>query len=226
MIVEVNELTMKKKMLISKSKIYGHIRSKLIFLIVGFTIFFLILSTRALEVSLYNIQINDIIDIERFRIRGILIGAFIGSFFGIFAYMWFENKIAEKKEDEKVKNYVCMIKADIDRTARLFKNKRFTLLKINRISVINDWLDIVGKVSRKLDGDEIQQLINYYIEIDRLINYEKRINKHLDAMQCSVLKDYPYIKEYNDLLTNFGVEVNTLFRLNIEEVKIKLNKLL
>ena len=225
MIAEVNEPKIKKEILINKSKIYKYMKSKLIFVVIATTIVLLFLSFKALEMRLYNIQIKDIISIEQLRVRGILTGAFIGSFLGVFVYMWFENRNREKVEKEKIKNYARILKADMDRTTRLFKNKRFTLLKINRISVLNDWLDMIGKVSLVLTKNEIQQLISYYTEIDRLSNYENEINRHIDTMQCTVLKDYPYIKEYNDLLTTFGVEVNTLFRIDIEDVKVKLDKI-
>lgn len=126
---------------------------------------------------------------------------------------------------EDIKNYSRIIKADIERTSRLFRNKRFNFIKISSVTILKNWIDAFSRISSKLTKDELQELFDYYCQIDKLLDYEIRINKHLEVMQCCALKDYPYMKEYNQLIKCFSIEVNALFKIDITLLKMRLKLL-
>lgn len=154
-----------------------------------------------------------------------IIGMSIGCFLTVWARMWYNEKISDIKSRESIRNYSRLIKADMERTSRLFKNKRFTLVKISSITVMKNWIEAFAKISSKLTKVEMQQLFNYYSQIDKLCEYEARINKHLEIMQCGALKDYPYMKEYKNLIKCFTIETGILFKVDAELIKDKLVEL-
>lgn len=153
------------------------------------------------------------------------IGMSIGCFFTVWTKMWYDKKISDIKSRESIRNYSRLIKADMERTSRLFKNKRFILVKISSITVMKNWIEAFAKISSELTKSEMQQFFNYYSQIDKLSQYEDRINKHLEIMQCGTLKDYPYMKEYKDLIKCFTIEIELLFKVDANLVKQKLIKL-
>lgn len=154
-----------------------------------------------------------------------IIGMSLGCFLTVWAKMWYDKKISDIKSRESVRNYSRLIKADMERTGRLFKNKRFMLVKISSITVMKNWIEAFAKISSQLTKVEMQQFFNYYSQIDKLSQYEERINKHLEIMQCGALKDYPYMKEYKDLIECFTIETGILFKVDSELIKNKLVKL-
>lgn len=154
-----------------------------------------------------------------------VIGISIGCFLTVWAKMWYDKKISDMKSREGIRNYSRLIKADMERTSRLFRNKRFTLVKISSITVMKNWIEAFAKISSQLTKVEMQQLFNYYSQIDKLSQYEERINKHLEIMQCGALKDYPYMKEYKDLIKCFTIEIGILFKVDADLIKEKLVKL-
>lgn len=154
-----------------------------------------------------------------------IVGAMLGIFFTVGAKVWYEKRVQEIKIRENVKNYSRLMKADMERTSRLFRNKRFTLMKISNVTIMKNWSEAFAHISSKLTTEEMQQLFNYYAQIDKLLDYEKRINKHLEIMQCGTLKDYPYMKEYKDLIQCFTIEIELLFKIDAALLKEKLGKL-
>lgn len=154
-----------------------------------------------------------------------IIGMSMGCFLTVWAKMWYDKKISDIKSRESIRNYSRLIKADMERTSRLFKNKRFTLMKISSITVMKNWIEAFAKISSELTKVEMQQFFNYYSQIDKLSQYEDRINKHLEIMQCGALKDYPYMKEYKELIKCFTIEIGILFKVDADLVKQKLVKL-
>lgn len=154
-----------------------------------------------------------------------IIGMSMGCFLTVWARMSYAKKISDIKSRESVRNYSRLIKADMERTNRLFKNKRFTLVKISSITVMKNWIEAFAKISSKLTRLEMQQFFNYYSQIDKLSEYETRINKHLEIMQCGALKDYPYMKEYKELIKCFTIEIDILFKVDSELIREKLVKL-
>jgi|GEM_PF-1872769 len=154
-----------------------------------------------------------------------IIGVSMGCFLTVWTKMWYDKKVSDIKSRESIRNYSRLIKADMERTSRLFKNKRFTLVKISSITVMKNWIEAFAKISSQLTKVEMQQLFNYYSQIDKLSQYEERINKHLEIMQCGALKDYPYMKEYKDLIKCFTIEIGILFKVDADLIKEKLVKL-
>ncbi|WP_250944651.1 hypothetical protein [Clostridium felsineum] len=154
-----------------------------------------------------------------------LLGIIMGLFIAIFGSIWYKNKVRILQDNEHIRSYSRIIKADIERTSRLFKNKRFNFIKISSVTILKNWIEAFSSISSKLTCDELQQLFDYYCQIDKLLDYEVRINKHLEVMQCSALKDYPYMKEYNELIKSFTIEVNILFKMDITSLKTKLKML-
>lgn len=154
-----------------------------------------------------------------------IIGMLIGCFLTVWAKIWYDEKLSDIKSRESIRNYSRLIKADMERTSRLFKNKRFTLVKISSITIMKNWIEAFAKISSQLTKGEMQQLFNYYSQIDKLAQYEDRINKHLEIMQCGALKDYPYMKEYKELIKCFTIEIGILFKVDSDLVRKKLVKL-
>lgn len=131
----------------------------------------------------------------------------------------------QDRNRETAKNYARIFKADIERSYRLFRNKRFELIKITDITIVKNWLQGFGYISTELNKEEIQQFINYYSRINKLMEYEERINDHLEGMQYTTLKNYPYMKEYRNLVAIFSFEINNLFKVDISKIKEKLSML-
>ena len=204
-------------------KIANHIRKNIFFSVV-------ILLCVAISVILliYNILLNNVDSKNMFIVNklsfiSIIMGIFIGFFLALFGEIWYRKKILQDGNRETAKNYARIFKADIERSYRLFKNKRFELIKISSITIVRNWLEGFGYISIELDKEEIQQFINYYSRINKLIEYEERINEHLEGMQYTSLKDYPYMKEYKDLIAMFSFEINNLFKVDISKIREKLN---
>lgn len=154
-----------------------------------------------------------------------IIGIAMGCFLTVWTKMWYDKRISDIKSRESIRNYSRLIKADMERTSRLFKNKRFMLVKISSITVMKNWIEAFAKVSSQLTKVEMQQVFNYYSQVDKLSQYEDRINKHLEIMQCGALKDYPYMKEYKELIECFTIEIGILFKVDVNLIKEKLVKL-
>lgn len=154
-----------------------------------------------------------------------IIGIAMGCFLTVWTKMWYDKKISDIKSRESIRNYSRLIKADMERTSRLFKNKRFMLVKISSITVMKNWIEAFAKISSQLTKVEMQQVFNYYSQVDKLSQYEDRINKHLEIMQCGALKDYPYMKEYKELIECFTIETGILFKVDVNLIKEKLVRL-
>lgn len=154
-----------------------------------------------------------------------IVGISLGCFLTVCSKIWYDRKISDIKSRESIRNYSRLIKADMERTSRLFKNKRFTLMKISSITVMKNWIEAFAKISSQLTKVEMQQFFNYYSQIDKLAQYEERINKHLEIMQCGTLKDYPYMKEYKELIECFTIEIGILFKVDANLIKDKIVKL-
>ncbi|MDP4145239.1 MAG: hypothetical protein Q8936_12285 [Bacillota bacterium] len=224
MIVEVNKPKNSRRIHIDTKKLYFLLKKNVFIILLVLITVFIVFSWRSIEDQLSNLNPRQIILVEKLSFESTILGALIGSLLAIFGGMWSQSKINHKKSIELSRNYARIIKADIERTERLFKNKRFNLIKLSSVTILKNWFDVFGNISLQLSKDELQQLINYYTQIQKLEDYERKINQHLDAMQCGILKDYPHMKEYNDLISNFGVEVNILFKIDINKLKEKLDK--
>lgn len=175
--------------------------------------------------GLNNVNPKDVFIVSRLCFNSIIIGTLMGFFLALFGEVWYRKKIVNDKNKETAKNYARIFKADIERSIRLFKNKRFELIKISNVTIIENWLQGFGYISTELSKEEIQEFINYYSRINKLIEYENRINQHLEGMQHTTLKGYPYMKEYKDLIEMFSFEVKSLFKVDISKVREKLNML-
>lgn len=181
-----------------------------------------------MNVSFYNYQLGNIKPIEigifnKLNINILILGILLGYFLALFSINLYQEKSRKKKNKDIAKNYARIFKADLERSSRLFKNKRFFLMKISRITIMKNWLEAFGNLSSELSNEEIKELVNYYSQIDKLKEYEKKINQHLEAMQCSVLKDYPHMREYKELIADFTFELNNLFKVDIALLGEKLD---
>ncbi len=156
----------------------------------------------------------------------IIIGILIGSFLATFLIKLYEDIKNKSKKVELCKNHAKIFLADIQRFERVFKNKRFDLMKISSVTVMKNWLNSFNYISFELNEEEVMQLVNYYSQIDKLVQYEKRLNYHLEAMQYSALKDYSHMKEYKELVALFSFEVNSLFKQDVSLLIKKLKDIL
>lgn len=193
-------------------------------------IFFSLIMLIVLNVILYNNQLagvsyKDVSVVNKLCLNTIIIGVLVGMFSSLFIIVWYEQKIKEFKHNDSVKSYARIFRADIERSRRLFKNKRFELVKISNVTIMKNWLQCFGYISSKLSKEEIQELVNYYSRIEKLIEYENRINQHLERMQSSKLNEYPYMQEYKELIAMFTYETNSLFKVEVSNLSTKLNYL-
>ncbi|AAK78878.1 hypothetical protein [Clostridium acetobutylicum] len=197
--------------------------SQNIFLIISLVIFVVLVIGITFSIVANNTGTKKVFGEIGFEFT--ILGILIGCFMSIFGSIWYKKKIRMIQDNEHIRNYSRIIKADIERTSRLFENKRFTFIKISSVTILKNWIEAFSSISSKLTRDELQQLFDYYCQIDKLLDYEVRINKHLEVMQCSALKDYPYMKEYNELIKSFTIEVNILFKIDTTSLKKKLKLL-
>lgn len=180
-----------------------------------------------LNLALYNllfdeVNLKDSNIINRLNANSIIIGIVIGFLIAILTIKFHENIKSKNKNIEMCKNYAWIFRADLERCERVFKNKRFELIKISSVTIVKNWLQAFSHISSQLDIEEIKQLVNYYSKMDKLVEYEKRINYHLEAMQYSSLKDYPHMKEYKELIAMFTFEMKSLFKVNVSLLVKKL----
>lgn len=192
--------------------------------------FFVLILFIVLNVILYNNQLidvnsKDVSVVNKLCLNTTIIGVLVGMLSSLFIIVWYEQKIKEYKHNDSVKSYARIFRADIERSTRLFKNKRFELVKISNVTIMRNWLQCFGYISSKLSKEEIQELVNYYSRIEKLIEYENRINQHLERMQGSKLNDYPYMHEYKELIAMFTYETNNLFKVELSNLVTKLNYL-
>lgn len=216
------------KMKVAKSKKHSFYKyvSKNIFFIIAIVILILfVVIVLLLNLATYNFDSKDAVHIVKVSFGFTLMGILFGCFLSIIGSAWYRKKISMIQNYEDIKNYSRIIKADIERTSRLFRNKRFNFIKISSVTILKNWIDAFSRISSKLTKDELQELFDYYCQIDKLLDYEIRINKHLEVMQCCALKDYPYMKEYNQLIKCFSIEVNALFKIDITLLKMRLKLL-
>ncbi|MDF2504810.1 hypothetical protein [Clostridium sp.] len=219
--VNVNKDNLKKKLYLKKVLDYG---KKNIFLVVIILLCILIVFNLVIyNRGLNNVNSKDMFIVNRLSFNSIIIGILMGFFLALFGEVWYRKKIVNDKNRETVKNYARIFKADIERSIRLFKNKRFELIKISNVTIVKNWLQGFGYISIEFNKEEIQEFINYYSRINKLMEYEERINQHLEGMQYANLKDYPYMKEYKDLIAMFSFEINNLFKVDISKVRERLN---
>lgn len=216
------------KIEIAKSKkhiVYKYVSHKKIFTIALVILILFVVAVVFLNLTTYNFGSRDAVYIVKVSVSFTLIGMLFGCFLSIIGAAWYRKKVTMVQNDEDIKNYSRIIKADMERTSRLFRNKRFNFIKISNITILKNWIDAFSRISSKLTKNELQELFDYYCQMDKLLDYEIRINKHLEVMQCYALKDYPYMKEYNELIKGFSIEVNALFKIDITSLKTKLQLL-
>lgn len=205
------------------TKVLNYMRKNVFFIVIILLSAFIVFNLAIYNTGLNNVNSRDLFIINKLSFISIITGILIGFFLALFGEIWYRKKISQDRNKEAAKNYARIFKADIERSYRLFKNKRFELIKISSVTIVKNWLEGFGYISIELDKDEIQQFINYYSRINKLIEYEERINEHLEGMQYTTLKDYPYMKEYKNLIAMFSFEINNLFKVDIYKIREKLN---
>jgi biopolymer transport protein ExbD len=208
---------------IKLEKVFNIIKNKFISIIFCILIIFIVLSLILYNNQLVNLNSQEASTVSKLFLNTIIIGIFVGVFISLFVIFWYEQKVKQYKHNDTIKSYARIFKADIERSKKLFKNKRFELVKISNITIMKNWLQCFGYISSELSTEEIHELVDYYSRIDKLIDYENRINQHLERMQCSTLKTYPYMKEYKELIAMFTFEINNLFKVKISNLDLKLN---
>jgi uncharacterized integral membrane protein len=206
-------------------KTYNLIKNKFSIIIFCLLIMFIAFSLILYNKQIVNLNSKDVSTLGTLYMNSIIIGIFVGMFTSLFVIFWYEQKIRQYKHDDSIKSYARIFRADIERSKKLFKNKRFELVKISNVTIMKNWLQCFGYISSELSIEEIHELVDYYARIDKLIDYENRINGHLEKMQCFTLKTYPYMKEYKELIAMFSFEINNLFKVKIEKLALKLNHL-
>lgn len=204
-------------------KVLNYMRKNIFFIVIILLCVFIVFNLVIYNAGLNNVNSRDVFIVNKLSFISIIMGILIGFFLALFGEVWYRKKILQDRNKEAAKNYARIFKADIERSYRLFKNKRFELIKISSITIVKNWLEGFGYISIELDKEEIQQFINYYSKINKLIEYEERINEHLEGMQYTTLKDYPYMKEYKDLIAMFSFEINNLFKVDISKIREKLS---
>lgn len=206
-------------------KTYNLIKNKFSIIIFCLLIIFIAFSLILYNKQIVNLNSKDVSTLGTLYMNSIIIGIFVGMFASLFVIFWYEQKIRQYKHDDSIKSYARIFRADIERSKKLFKNKRFELVKISNVTIMKNWLQCFGYISSELSIEEIHELVDYYARIDKLVDYENRINGHLEKMQCFTLKTYPYMKEYKELIAMFSFEINNLFKVKIEKLALKLNHL-
>lgn len=204
-------------------KICNSIKKNLFSVIIVSLVLFIVIMSIIYNNELENVDSRNMFVVNRLSFMSIIIGILIGFFLAVFGEIWYRKRIFQNANRETIKNYARIFKADIERSSRLFKNKRFELIRISNITIVKNWLEAFGYISAEFSKEELEQFINYYSRINKLIEYERRINEHLEGMQSTTLKDYPYMKEYKDLIAVFSFEINNLFKVDITKLKEKLN---
>lgn len=205
------------------NKLYNYIKKNLLLIIMISLPLFIIITCFIYNIALNNVDSKNMFIVNKLSFISIIVGILIGFFLALFGEIWYRKKILQNTNRETVRNYARIFKADIERSSRLFKNKRFELIKISSITIMKNWLEGFGYISVEFSKEELEQFINYYSRINKLVEYEKRINDHLEGMQSSTLKNYPYMKEYKDLIAVFSFDINNLFKVDITKLKEKLN---
>lgn len=205
------------------NKLYNSIKKNLFSVIIILLPLFMIITYFVYNNQLNNVDSRNIFIVNKLSFISIIIGILIGFFLALFGEVWYRKKIFQNTNRETIRNYARIFKADIERSNRLFKNKRFELIKISNITIMKNWLEGFGYISVEFSKEELDQFINYYSRINKLVEYEKRINDHLEGMQSTTLKNYPYMKEYKDLIAVFSFDINNLFKVDITKLKEKLN---
>lgn len=207
------------------NKAIKDIKSRLSIIVAGLVILFIIFSIISYISEIISLNEKDAIVVSKISLNSLVIGVCTGVFMCLFVIFWYNTKIIKQKQRDFVKSYARIFRADMDRSKKLFRNKRFELMKISSITIMQNWLECFGYISAELSVQEIQELVNYYSKIEKLKDYEMRINSHLERMQCYTLKTYPYMKEYKELVAIFTFEINNLFKVKIEKLDLKLNYL-
>ncbi len=206
-------------------KLLNFIRGKSYIIIIFLLILLIILNVILYNNQLVDVNYKDVSVVNKVSLNSIIIGILVGMFSSLFIIVWYEQKIKEYKHNDSVKSYARIFRADIERSRRLFKNKRFELVKISNVTIMKNWLQCFGYISSKLSNEEIQEFVNYYSRIEKLVEYESRINQHLERMQGSKLNEYPYMQEYKELIAMFTYETNNLFKVQVSNLSTKLNYL-
>lgn len=159
----------------------------------------------------------------------ILIGNLLAFAFGsaivTFFILFYNNTVLNRSRREVTKTYGRLINSDIERIHKTFKDKKFSLMRIGKISILVDWVMILSNISLELSQKELDIFISFYKQLDYIEIIRNEFNSHIKAMEGISLKDYSYMKEYNNSATLLTKEFNKLFSIEIDELIRKLNKL-
>ncbi|MFT8313843.1 MAG: hypothetical protein ABF633_06245 [Clostridium sp.] len=221
--INIHKNNIKQKLRIRK--ILNYLKKNIFLIGIILLCIFLVSNLLMYDTGTNNVNSRNSFNVTKVYIISIITGILIGFFLALFVEVWYRKRILQDRNRETAKNYARIFKADIERSYRLFRNKRFELIKITDITIVKNWLQGFGYISTELNKEEIQQFINYYSRINKLMEYEERINEHLEGMQYTTLKNYPYMKEYRNLVAIFSFEINNLFKVDISKIKEKLSML-
>lgn len=221
--INIHKNNIKQKLRIRK--ILNYLKKNIFLILIILLCIFLVSNLLMYDTGTNNVNSKNSFNVTKVYIISIITGILIGFFLALFVEVWYKKRILQDRNRETAKNYARIFKADIERSYRLFRNKRFELIKITDITIVKNWLQGFGYISTELNKEEIQQFINYYSRINKLMEYEERINDHLEGMQYTTLKNYPYMKEYRNLVAIFSFEINNLFKVDISKIKEKLSML-
>lgn len=166
-----------------------------------------------------------------YKIGGIIgaitmaIGIIIGFIISIGTLLWYNKYLLLKGRKDTAKSYGKLIKADIDRTEKQFKNKKISLAKLNEISIIDNWLMVLSNLGDELSELELGQYISYYSQIDNIVPLKAEYNNHFRLMESIALKEYGHIREFNSCASILTLEIKKLFLIDITDLTVKLEKL-
>ncbi|MHC1682042.1 MAG: hypothetical protein AB6733_03745 [Clostridiaceae bacterium] len=139
--------------------------------------------------------------------------------------IFYNNVLVTRSRKEMNRSYSRLINSDIVRIHKTFKDKKFTLMRIGRLSILDDWVMILSNISVELSEKEINSFVSFYKQLDYIDSLIYEFNNHIKELEKVNLKDYPHMKEYNNSATLLTKEFNKLFAIEIDELLCKLNKL-
>ena len=161
--INIHKNNIKQKLRIRK--ILNYLKKNIFLIGIILLCIFLMSNLLMYDTGTNNVNSRNSFNVTKIYIISIITGILIGFFLALFVEVWYRKRILQDRNRETAKNYARIFKADIERSYRLFRNKRFELIKITDITIVKNWLQGFGYISTELNKEEIQQFINYYLSL-------------------------------------------------------------
>lgn len=159
----------------------------------------------------------------------ILIGNLLAFAFGgiivTLLIIFYNNVMISRSRKEMSKCYSRLINSDIERIYKTFKDKKFSLMRIGKLTIFDNWVIVLSNISLDLSEKELDIYVSFYKQLDNINIIRNEFNGHIKALEGISFKEYPNIKEYNNSIALLTKEFNKLFSIEIEDLTRKLNKL-